>query len=608
MGSKRPGVLLGWIPGRALVLLAMTILASLARAYDRLPDAAPYGYSSEKIGFVVGLNEDGSLASVTDLRSGEGKKKEARMMHVPQPAKRTVKIVPNLFWDKTSYALGVTQGADERTAKEHAAFIERQVEIIGKSSDEGLRAFLAFLENWTPQQFRPPIWPEGARDQNIVFALESDRLSDSFLHDRQAVRDLIAAHILPEDETAESLCLVTGISGPIARLHPTIKNVWGAQSSGASIVSFNRDAFTSYGHEQGDNAPISESAAFKYTTALNVFLASKTNRIQIGDASTVFWADASEADAAAAESIFAHLLEEPVKTNEKAEAQRVEAILRRIRNGEAWASIARDLSPGLSDGVRFHVLGLAPNAARLSIRFWFEDDFGVLVENYKRFVQEMRIDPPPQESHPAIWRYLIEIAALGKRENVPPNLAGDWIRSILRGAAYPLTLLSTVLMRIRANGEVNGLRAGILKALLMRNFKREVPVSLDPDNRNKGYLLGRLFAAYEQSQTAALGRNVNATIKDKFYGAASAAPRKVFAFLERGSANHLSKVGKVRPGQRSSLEKIIGGIMAAMDPSDDPFPTSLPTEDQAMFGLGYYHQRSEFFRKTTTTDTKETPS
>jgi CRISPR-associated protein Csd1 len=275
-----------------------------------------------------------------------------------------------------------------------------------------------------------------------------------------------------------------------------------------------------------------------------------------------------------------------------------------------------DVDPGLAKGVRFHVLGLAPNAARLSVRLWLDDDFGHLAKNYQRFVSDMKIEPPPQDEYPALWRYLVETAVLGKRENVPPNLAGDWLRAILTGTPYPLTLLSTVLMRIRADKRVNPLRVAMLRALLVRNFgmgpngetdkSKEAPVSLDMNNSNKGYLLGRLFAAYEQAQSAALGRNVNATIKDKFYGAASAQPRKVFPLLDKGSANHLSKVGKQRPGQKVNLEKTIGGILEAMSPENDPFPASLNPQEQALFSLGYYHQRNEFFRKRETPNEGET--
>jgi len=124
-----------------------------------------------------------------------------------------------------------------------------------------------------------------------------------------------------------------------------------------------------------------------------------------------------------------------------------------------------------------------------------------------------------------------------------------------------------------------------------------VPVALDPAYTDQGYLLGRLFALYEQVQSAALGYNVNATIKDKFYGAASAQPRKVFHLLESGSANHLSKIGKSKPGLKVNLEKQIGAIMDLMEPGKDPFPAGLPDKSQALFGLGYYHQRNEFFRK-----------
>lgn len=580
----------------------MSILASLVRAYDRLPDAPPFGYSVQNIGVVVGLNQDGTVASVTPWFDGEGRKRKPKPMMVPQPVKRTAGIAPNFLWDKTSYVLGVTAGEGKRTAEEHAAFKERHEKDLAGTDDPGLNALLLFLRQWTPEQFAGPDWSDEMRDQNVVFALESDRRQNLWLHDRPAAKALWEK-VSQAASGANQICLVTGEPGPVARLHPAIKGVWGGQSSGGSLVAFNLDAFESYGHEQGDNAPVSEIAAAKYATVLNRFLERDSgHRIQIGDASTVFWADASKMEVASeAESIFFSMFADPSDTaGDEDEAKKIGILLERLRRGDQSLS---DFAPALK-GVRFYVLGLAPNAARISIRFYVEDDFGTLAHNYRRFVDDMHIEPPPRDVYPPLWRYLRETAVLGKSENVPPNLAGEWTRSILTGTHYPLTLLSAVLSRIRADGEINALRVGILKGVLVRNLildnqgkKREVPVAFDPENEDKGYLLGRLFAVYEQAQSAALGRNVNATIKDKFYGSASATPRNVFPVLERGSANHLSKVGKERPGQRVNLERTIGGIMDKMSPDGDPFPKSLNAAEQALFGLGYYHQRNEFFRR-----------
>lgn len=581
----------------------MSILTSLVKAYDRLPDAPPFGYSSEKIGFVISLSEDGSVFDVIDWRDGEGKKARARQVLVPQPVKRTVAIAPNFLWDKTSYVLGITVGEGKRTAEEHKAFVEKHLEAIGETDDAGLRALLLFLKNWSPDQFVPPTWPDDMRDQNVVFVLEPERRSNRFLHDRPAAK-AIWAHISASGGDAATICLATGNPGPVARLHSSIKGVWGAQSSGAALISFNLDAFESYEHTQGENAPVSEAAAFAYTTTLNRFLERDSgHRIQIGDASTVFWADVENmAVAEEAEDMFAMYLD--IGQNEaKAGAEtnargKINEKLAAIRDGRAL----REVEPRLADGVRFYVLGLAPNAARLSVRFFYQGDFGSLTANYQRFWADMRIEPPPRDGYQPLWRYLRETAVLGKSENVTPNLAGEWMRAILAGTSYPLTLMSSVLTRIRADGDINALRAGILKALLVRNFEREnTPVALDPSFPNKGYLLGRLFAVYEQIQSAALGAKVNATIKDKFYGSASTQPRKVFHLLETGSANHLSKVGKQKPGYRIVLEKQVAAIMDIMEPGNDPYPASLSAEDQALFGLGYYHQRNEFFKKSVQT-------
>ena len=391
-------------------------------------------------------------------------------MLVPQPVKRTAGIAPNFLWDKTSYVLGVTAGDGRRTTEEHAAFIERHEVALAGTDDVGLMALLLFLRRWTPEQFVAPLWPEDVKDENVVFVLESERRDGLWLHDRAAAKSLWKK-VAGESSGADEVCLVTGDRGPVARLHPAIKGVWGGQSSGGSIVSFNLDAFTSYGHEQGDNAPVSEAAAFAYTTALNRFLERDSgHRIQVGDASTVFWADAADRERAAlAEgSFYAMFADESDAAVDAAQAKKVGLVLERLRQGEPLET----LDPDLAKGVRFFVLALAPNAARISIRFWFEDDFGLLARNYQRFVEDMRIEPPwHREPYPPLWRYLGETAVLGKGENVPPNLAGAWMGAILGGTAYPRTLLATVLSRIRADGEVNALRvAGTISQRVGRSL------------------------------------------------------------------------------------------------------------------------------------------
>lgn len=570
----------------------MSVLVALNRAYERLADQGsvpPFGYSSEKIGFVIPLNEDGTPAGLPiDLRDTTAKKPAPRVMSVPQPVKRTSGIASNFLWDKTSYVLGVTGGEGRRIGQEHAEFVKRHAEVLRRANDSGLLALLRFVEAWTPEQFVGRNWPEDMKDQNVVFALESERLNGIYIHDRPGARALWA-RLSEAGSRDKAACLVTGENAPIARLHPAIKGVWGAQSSGASLVSFNLDAFTSYGHEQGDNAPVSEVAAFGYTAALNKFLERNSRqRIQIGDASTVFWADASAAEAEIAEAIFGALLGD-ISIDEAKEAGKVRASLEKIRAGRPG-----EIAPELLRGVRFFVLGLAPNAARLSIRFWLEDDFGAITKRFADFTQAMRLEPPPREEFPSMWRCLIETAAQRKSDNIPPNLAGEWLRAILTGTRYPLTLLATVLMRLRADKDVSALRVAIVKAVLV-NRGQEVPVAFDPENREPGYLLGRLFATYEHIQGAALGRGVNATVKDKFYGAASATPNRVFRLLDRGSVPHLAKVRKERPGHAVNLEKDMGAIMDLFDPSRDPFPSSLPQNQQGLFAVGYYHQRNRFF-------------
>ncbi|WP_306030031.1 type I-C CRISPR-associated protein Cas8c/Csd1 [Stappia sp. MMSF_3263] len=579
----------------------MTVLSSLVHAYEHMlerGEVPPFGYSQEKIGYLVALTREGRPAiDPVDLRQRDGSRVLARVMTVPQPEKRTSGIAPNYLWDKAAYALGVTTGSAGRAAKAHSAFIERHASLLAGAEDPGLVALRLFLDWWRPQRFKELGWPEEMRDQNIVFALEEERLTEVCLHDRPAARHVWAqVHI--REPRAQALCLVTGQRGPVARLHPLIKGVWGAQSSGASIVSFNLDASTSYGNAQGDNAPVSEAAAFAYVAALNRLLERDSGRcLQIGDMSTVFWARGC--DTRRAEQLFLGLFAD---TGEGAG----ETMGETPRGGTRPASIRSThelarLRASFPQQLRFHILGLSPNAARISLRFHVEDDFFALIERCIRHLERLRVEPPAKDPMPPLWRLLLETAVLRKSENICPNLAGEWMRAIVTDAPYPRILMTRVFERLRADGDVNALRVGILKSVLIRNFEDaltgEVPVSLDETCREPGYVLGRLFAVYERLQTAAFGRNLNASIRERYYGTASSQPRRIFPLLDKMSVPHLIRVGNQNPAHRAVLERMIGGIWEAMVPGEDPFPEYLADQQQAFFALGYYHQRSALFQK-----------
>jgi CRISPR-associated protein Csd1 len=401
---------------------------------------------------------------------------------------------------------------------------------------------------------------------------------------------------------------------PLARLHPAVKGVYGAQSSGASIVSFNLESFTSYGKSQGENAPVSEQAAFAYTTVLNHLLRRSEHnrqRIQIGDASVVFWAEADDAEQAQeAEFTFESLLEDP--PDDSQEAARVREVLDQVAKGRPLS----ELNPKLQDGTRMYVLGLAPTASRISIRFWEAGTLGTFAQRLAQHERDMRIEPVPWKTAPAARR--VVLATVPNREGAMPkmddafnNLVGEFMRAVLSGGLYPRSLLANTLMRIRTDGNLSGLRAAICKGILAREQRlgintqnEEVPVSLDKESTSPGYRLGRLFAVLEAVQRAALGGQVNATIRDRYYGAASATPASVFPVLLRNAQNHLGKLRREKPGLAVNMEKDIGEIV---DGLPEHFPRSLRMEAQGQFAIGYYHQSQSRFRKAAddTTDTPE---
>jgi CRISPR-associated protein Csd1 len=588
----------------------VSVLQALDGYYSRMAargEAEPPGFSREKISFAIVLSPEGDAVQVSDLREARGRVLAPRLLEVPKAAQRTVAVISNLLWDKTAYVLGRTAGEGRRTAEEHARFVADNLALIGQCDDAGLAALRRFIETWRPERFdAEPFLPE-MLDANVVFRLDGER---GYIHERDAARRLIAARIGGAGEPR--LCLVTGLRAPVARLHPTVKGVEGAQSSGASLVSFNLDAFTSYGKSQGDNAPTSEAAAFRYGAALNRMLdRGSRNRLPrpIGDATVVFWADASgaEPEAEAADTLFGLAAQPP---EDREEAAKVRDALELLAKGRPAM-----LSPSLtvSPGTRFHILGLAPNAARLSVRFWLTDTFQAFARRLSEHYQDLGIEPAPWKTLPSINRLLVKTTALQEKfENIPPLLAGEVTRAILTGARYPRSWLAATILRLRAGDDPStGWHAAAIRAVLARERRLanpesdpslETPMSLNRESPDPAYNLGRLFAALESAQRGALGK-VNATIRDRYMAAASATPAGVFPLLIRGAQSHLGKLRK--EGKGGWIEREIEDISDRMG---DAYPRSLKLEAQGRFFLGYYQQRKAQFAKAKEAGEQEDPS
>ncbi|ABE48873.1 type I-C CRISPR-associated protein Cas8c/Csd1 [Methylobacillus flagellatus] len=584
------------------------ILSALVGYYQRLlnhpdpntgqPKVPAYGYSAEKIAYVILLSRDGEVVDVQSNLDTTGKKPVPRLISVPRPEKRTSGIKPNFMWDKTAYVLGVESNKDKSAAKEQPwvvadktfqAFKQLHLEKLQSVEDVGLQALCKFLQSWQPTEFAQAPFSAEMVDANVVFRLDGDY---EFLHEKPETRQIWGAMLVPDDDALIAPCLVTGEASAVARLHPPIKGVYGGQSSGGSIVSFNADAYASYGKVQGENAPVSEAAAFAYTTALN-YLLRRDNRqcVSIGDASTVFWAVASdETSAQEAEQFFAACFDRPVDDAE--EQARIRPFLEKISHGRPLA----ECNPGVDLQTRFYILGLAPNAARISIRYWMDTTFGELAEHVAQHFRDMQLEPCAWREPPSIWRLLIQTAAQGKSENIPPQLAGELMRSIVTGQRYPRMLLSQLTQRVRVDGDVTGLRAALIKAVLQRDYRKrliqeEVPVGLDRDNKNVAYLLGRLFAVIERIQEATLG-DVNSSVVDKYYGSASSIPFSVFPRLLAGSQNHLAKLRRDKHGYAVLLGRDMGEIV---DGLGGTFPKHFSMEDQGRFAIGYYQQKQHYF-------------
>ncbi|OQY11852.1 MAG: type I-C CRISPR-associated protein Cas8c/Csd1 [Desulfobacteraceae bacterium 4572_187] len=570
------------------------ILPALNNYYDRLRSSADadiplLGFSSKGISFALLLNREGNLLQVLDLRETLGKRLLSKQMIVPEAVIKSVNIAANFMWDNTGYILGAdNKGKPERSIKTFEAFKNLHHDIGEGLNDEGMAAVLRFLNSWNPAN-APELeyWDEMVAGANLIFQLDGEL---RYVHDRQKVKDAWLKHYSENSSGVIATCLVCGEKKPIARLHPKIKGVRGAQTSGASIVSFTPDAFKSYGKEQSYNAPVSEGITFNYTTALNYLLRSGSRqKVQIGDAATVFWTERESPVEG-----FMGLVLNP--QDDSGDLKEVRDFLEAARDGKKLPEEIDDTD------MKFYILGLSPNASRLSVRFWHVSTVGDISAKIGWHFKDLSIiknyDSEPE--FPGIWQLLRETAVLRKSENISPVLSGSIIRSIMTGASYPQSLMTAIIGRIRADQEISYLRVAMIKACLVRKYRinqvpEEVTMALDKESTNVAYRFGRLFAVLEKAQIDAhKPSKINSTIKDRFFGSASATPRTVFPQLLRLAQYHIQKVKRMNEGRDWGAEKMIEEIMQDIQ----GFPAHLNLDDQGLFAIGYYHQRKDFFTKS----------
>jgi CRISPR-associated protein Csd1 len=625
------------------------IVQSLVRYYDILaadkPSKIPKnGYTNAKISFTLVISKEGELTNILDLRT-DGKKKQPKMMEVPYQKPRTVGVSPYFTCDTAKYIFGIEKVKDdpkkrsssndflmviEEKDNEKIVVSKRSREcneqykkfhhsLLDTSNDDGIQSFLKFLDRWNPENSLKHLKIVEYKDEILTGGSFIFDIGGKYLHQNPIIHGVWDSYYnSPTDEgTSENAqCLVSGKIEPIAQIHQKIKGVYNAQPAGASLISFNNDAFWSYGkndEKQIYNAPISESAMFKYTTTLNYLLERESkNRIQIGDTSTVFWAETTKNTCANLAHFFIDPVDEPeesgeteskdgIKKQDLQTRQLVSDILQKVRTGQHLEEKDLGVDP---DKTNFYILGLAPNNARLAVRFWHEDNFGNFITRVARHHLDMEIerdDRGPQFI--SVYWLLKQTVPQNSSDNASsPLLGGLLMRSILENTPYPVPMYNAILNRVKVERSINYARAGFIKACLIRlartRGKHEedmITVSLNEESTSVPYRLGRLFAVLEKAQSDS-NKDLKSTINSKYFSSASTTPSVVFPVLLKLAQHHIAKSDW---GFKSNqwIVEVLDGV--------DKFPAYLNQEEQGMFMLGYYHQKKAFFKKKETSEEKK---
>lgn len=567
------------------------ILQALTRYYEDLLSrgeiAAP-GWAPAKISFALCLNENGELTQIVPTMDevSKGKKTvfQPQLITLPAAVKRTVSIAANFLWDNSAYLLGINQkGKPERSRECFAAAAKLHHAVLDSVDSPNARAILAFFDTWKPEHAaeHPALirqLDDVTAGGNLVFRVDGRKVEKD-----TAICEAWQRYRDGGESGVKMQCLVTGKDDEIAAVHPSVKGVRDAQSSGAALVSFNAPAFCSYGREQNYNAPVGKYAAFAYTAALNHLLADSDHVQHIGDTTVVCWAEGAE-DIYQSFGMAALFGGEVPGLSDND----LRAALKRLANGLPCDDL------GVDPNRPFYILGLAPNAARLSVRFFLRDSFGKLMENVNAHYARLEIAGAKYSILP-LWALLNATVRDFKKQVPSPVVSGATLRAVFSGTPYPVSLMEAVLLRIRAERDITWGKAAIIKSYYLKNPHEDCPkevltVSLNEASTNPAYTLGRLFSVYEAVQQAA-NPGINATIKDKYFNSAAAMPASIFPVLNNLCQKHLRKLDA---RQRVYYDKQIMKLKGVLN---ENYPARMTLAQQGSFDLGYYHQTQKRYTK-----------
>ncbi|MGI6069021.1 MAG: type I-C CRISPR-associated protein Cas8c/Csd1 [Blautia sp.] len=579
------------------------ILQALTRYYEILAKeekVTEQGWCMGKVSYALDIDRSGQLQGVISLKKEveRGKKKAwiPSLIKVPEMVSRSSGVSANFLCDNSKYLLGIDQeGAGERSIQCFEAARKKHLEILDSVQNETARAVKNFFLTWEPNKARenPALsekWEDIISGGNLIFFT-----GNGYAQEDAAVCSAWMEYLQKSADGQKGICLVTGEHVEISRIHSAIKGVQGAQSSGAALVSFNAQAFESYGKEQSYNAPVGKYAAYAYTTALNYLLAQREYVYRLGDTTIVFWAENGQE---IYQSAFMGFME-PQADNQEV----IRGIFENLSKGEAVDIQGIEIDPKQ----RFFILGLAPNAARLAVRFFYQDSFGQILTHLGEHYKRLEITKPSWDTQEylGVWHMLKETVNQKSKDAKPmPGMAASVFEAILSGGRYPESLYSSVLMRIRAEqGNITRGRAGIVKAHLIRNYDRlgtkEVEfVGLNEKCKDIAYILGREFAILEAVQEAA-NPGLNTTIKDRYFNSACATPASVFPVLFKLKESHVRKLQGEKKGLQIRYEQQLTELQGMIEVGENgmAYPKRLSLEDQGMFILGYYHQIQKRYEK-----------